>query len=54
MHHDSPPPSWYEPADLIEDDELEMFTEPEPLVISHGIVTWRCTPPHHGAPTPRP
>ena len=43
MRSDSPPPSWYEPPDLIEDDEDEVPAEPEPLVISAGIVVWCAT-----------
>jgi hypothetical protein len=41
MWNDSPPPSWYEPPDEIEDDEPETVFEDEPLVISAGVVTWR-------------
>ena len=39
MSHDSPPPSWYEPADVLEIDD-DMPEPAEPLVISHGVVTW--------------
>jgi hypothetical protein len=44
MRSDSPPASWYEPADLIEIDDDEPFphaeTVSEPLVIAHGWATW--------------
>jgi hypothetical protein len=39
--NDSPPPSWYEPADDFEDDEPEILADDEPLTISAGIVSWR-------------
>jgi hypothetical protein len=40
MRNDSPPDSWYEPADLIEDDDPEPVPD-EPLVIAAGLVWWR-------------
>lgn len=43
MRSDSPGPSWYEPPDLDDDDEPEP-AEPEPFVVSHGVVIWRQIP----------
>ena len=37
MHCDSPPASWYEPVDVIEDDELEPTDE---LAIVVGVCSW--------------
>jgi hypothetical protein len=38
---DSPPPSWYEPPDLIEDDDPEDVAADEPLTVIAGLVWWR-------------
>lgn len=38
MRSDGPPPSWYEPPDLDDDDHEPDV--PEPLVISDDIVAW--------------
>ena len=41
--NDSPPPSWYEPPDPIETDELEDVTH-EDLVIGASVVWWSRLP----------
>jgi hypothetical protein len=42
MRHDSPPPSWYEPADVDDGqaDESEFEHAGELLTIATGVVTW--------------
>jgi hypothetical protein len=45
MFNDSPPPSWYEPLDDIEADDVER--EPvEDLAILSGIVCWHAGVAH--------
>jgi hypothetical protein len=38
-HNASPLPEWYEPADLIDEDEPAPDAA-EMLVVAHGIVWW--------------
>jgi hypothetical protein len=40
MRSDSPPPEWYEPPDVLDDDEPVDEPEPELLVIRNGAVSW--------------
>jgi hypothetical protein len=41
VRSDSPPASWYEaPDDLDDDDRPEAAPEPEPWVVTHGWATW--------------
>lgn len=45
---DSPPPSWYEPHDLLDaDDELDdnAMADPEWLSIRDGLVCWAAARP---------
>lgn len=48
MRHDSPPASWYEPADLLDDDDDDVSwgtpREPEPLTVRNGWATWTAEP----------
>ena len=43
VRSDSPSPEWYEPPDLIEDDELADLGDDTLAVLAGGVVTW-CSP----------
>jgi hypothetical protein len=41
VRSDSPPMSWYEPPDDLDDDDRpEASPEPEPWVVTSGWATW--------------
>jgi hypothetical protein len=46
MHCDSPPPSWYEPLDVFEDDEPEVAPPADDLVVAGGAGSWFSTLAH--------
>ena len=41
MRSDSPPPSWFQPRDLINDEDTEHVVQDKPLTKVDGIVWWR-------------
>lgn len=47
MRSDSPPASWYEPADPDDDDDPAPDWPPEALHVLAGCVIWQCAPLDH-------
>jgi hypothetical protein len=41
---DTPPPSWYEPPDPIEDEEPEPDWPDEALHVLADCIVWQCIP----------
>lgn len=44
MRYDTPPPSWYEPPDLDDDEDLVDRRHPELLTVAAGLVWWSAAP----------